>query len=911
MRIRGTGSGFTRELSLKPIASRRLAALALAALFLTPAAQPRAAWAQTGASDVQRATLDNGLRVVIVRDALAPVVTVETNYLAGGNDTPPGFPGTAHAEEHMGASRSLEGVTADQLATITTLLGGNFNADTQETVTQYYVSGPASYLDVALHIEAARMTKVLNLQSEWDQERGAIEQEVSRDNSNAFYRFYEKASGLLFAGTPYAHIPLGTRESFNKTTAADLMTFYQTWYAPNNAILVIAGDVDPQAALAEVKSILGGVPRRSIGKHAPVKLQPLAKTQTIRDESDFPVPIVLLAYRMPGYSSPDYAAADIASDVLASERGSLAALSYEGKALASGFQYLPYPQTGLAFGFIAIPPGGDTSAADALLSTTIGGSLKNGVSADLVEAAKRREIAQALYSRNSIEGLAQDWSAALSVQGLSSPDDAIAKIQAVTVDDVNRAIRTYLRRDNAVLGVLTPKPGGVPSLGGDLGVKDSFSSPNAKPVALPAWAAQLAAVPPVPASRLSPTDDRLPNGLRLIVQPEAVSQTVTLRGEIDMRPSLQEPPGQEGASGLLDGLFSYGTTTYDRVAFQKELDAIAADESAGSSFSLDAPAPVFERGVALLADNELRPALPANAFGIVRSQSVAALTGELKTPDYIAGRALEKALLPKGDPALREATPDGLAKLTLDDIKAYQAAAYRPDMTTIVVSGAITPARAREVIEKYFGAWKASGPRPATELPPVPANGPSSANVAAPGRVQTSVTLAEELPGFNIANPDYNALAVGDAILGGGFYSTRFSRDLRKDAGLVYSVGAGVQAGKTRGTYRVSFGADAANVPRARSIIDRDLRDLAAKPPADSELAQAKVQLLRDLSLSEASVSAITGGLLRRAVSGLPLDEPTIRASAFRDMTAQAVSDAFKKWIDPVRFVQISTGPAP
>src|SRR5579864_7374918 len=133
---------------------RRALAAALGAAFLlslVPAVS--AAPAQV----VLRATLGNGLRVVIVRDPLAPVVTETVNYLVGSQDAPPGFPGMAHAEEHMVAARANKGLSENQIATITTLLGGDFNADTQATITQYYISTPADYLDVALRVEAARM----------------------------------------------------------------------------------------------------------------------------------------------------------------------------------------------------------------------------------------------------------------------------------------------------------------------------------------------------------------------------------------------------------------------------------------------------------------------------------------------------------------------------------------------------------------------------------------------------------------------------------------------------------------------------------------------------------------------------------------------------------------------------------
>src|SRR5271157_1995106 len=199
---------------------------------------------------VVRATLENGLRVVIVRDPLAPVVTVEENYLAGGNDTPAGFPGMAHAQEHM-AFRGCAGLSADQIAAIYAQLGGNQNADTQQNITQYFVTLPAQDLEVALRLDSACMQDVQDSQEQWAEERGAIEQEVARDLSNPTYKFITRLNQDLFSGTPYSHDALGTKDSFDATTGAMLKEFYTKWYAPNNAILVIAGDVDPQAALAK------------------------------------------------------------------------------------------------------------------------------------------------------------------------------------------------------------------------------------------------------------------------------------------------------------------------------------------------------------------------------------------------------------------------------------------------------------------------------------------------------------------------------------------------------------------------------------------------------------------------------------------------------------------------------------
>ncbi len=131
---------------------------------------------------VLRATLGNGLRVVIVHNSLAPVVATSVNYLAGSDEAPEGFPGTAHAMEHM-MFRGSPGLSADQLADIGSIVGGDFNANTREGLTQYLFTVPAEDLDIALNIEALRMRAVLAAPKEWETERGAIEQEVAQDLS--------------------------------------------------------------------------------------------------------------------------------------------------------------------------------------------------------------------------------------------------------------------------------------------------------------------------------------------------------------------------------------------------------------------------------------------------------------------------------------------------------------------------------------------------------------------------------------------------------------------------------------------------------------------------------------------------------------------------------------------------------
>ncbi len=864
---------------------------------------------RTGAADdVVRATLPNGLRVVIVPNRLAPVVTTEVTYLVGAVDSPDGFPGTAHAQEHM-MFRGHPGLSSDQFAAISAALGGDSNAGTSQVATGYHLTVPSDALDVALRMESIRMRGVLDREEDWVKERGAIEQEVARDLSDPQYSFYVRLLEAIYPGTPYDHTGLGTRESFQKTTGGMLKKFYRDWYAPNNAILVIAGDVDPERTLREVKRLFGPIPKRVLPPRRRFEIGPL-RPRRIAMDTDLPTGRAIVAYRLPGFESPDFAAGTILADVLDSKRGELYAIVPQGKALSADFNADVLPKSGFGYAEASFPRGGDGEALIARLKQIVAGYVKDGIPADLVESAKRHELAQAGFMKNSVAGLAFEWSQALAVEGRNSPDDDIESIRKVTVEDVNRVARSYLVNESAVTALLTPRESGKPVPAAGVGGAESFVPQRTKDVKIPAWAKRVVESPGVPASRIKPYDAMLANGLRLIVQPETISPTVTLAGRIRNDANVQAPKGQEGVDRVLDGLLPYGSKSLDRVAFQKALDDIGAEAAAGTNFSLRVLAEQFDRGAQLLADNMLHPALPEDAFPVVRDETAASVEGEIRTPSYRARRALKTGLFPKTDPSLRQATGETLASLSIGDVRSYYEKTFRPDLTTIVVVGQVTPEQARTAIEKYFGDWKAAGPKPETDLPAVPPNKPSAFEVPNVVRVQVDATLAETV-GITRFDPDYYPLQVGTNVLAGAFYATRFYRHLREETGLVYYVGARLNAGRTRSVFSVNFACEPENVSKARDMVVRDLEAIRTQPVSPSELRQAKTILLRRITLSESSTDSIAGMLSQLSTQGLPLDEPVRAAMRYLKITAPEVQGAFFKWIRPADIVQVTEGPSP
>jgi len=849
------------------------------------------------------------MHVVIVPNKLAPVVTVQANFMVGGNETPDGFPGTAHAQEHM-AFRGCAGMSADQTSAIYALLGGENNADTQQNITQYFATVPAADVDVALEAQAACVRGVDDSQAQWEQERGAIEQEVQRDLSNPTYKFVDRLNTAMFAGTPYAHDPLGTKSSFDATTGTMLKSFYDKWYSPSNMILVVVGDVDAAATLAKIKGLFESIPGHPTPQPPTINLQPF-QSQSFTIDSNLPYVLGFIAYRMPGTDSPDYAAVQILADVLASQRADLYGMVPAGKALAAEFGVAEnYRKASVGYGVVALPSGVDADAAIAEMRQIVTKYATDGVPQDLVDASKQSEIAQAEFQRNSIPGLADVWSGALAAEGRNSPEEDIDAIRKVTLADVNRVAKQYLLNTSTITAILKPVPSGEAVAEKGFGGAEKVTSQPTKSVELPEWAkGSLEEIKP-PASYVPVSDTRLANGIRLIVRTDTTSPTVTVVGEVDHNSDLQTPAGEDGLSSVLDQLYSYGTQTLDRLTFQKALDDIAANESAGYRFSLTVLKQYFSRGVELLADNELHPALPEQAFQITRGQTAQFVAGNLQSPGYRTSRALDKALVPLGDPILRETTPATLGNVTLDEVKQYHDATVRPDLTTIVIIGDVTPEEARTVIEKWFGDWKATGTKPNTTLPPVQENKPSAVNVPDQQSVQDQVTLAEQI-NLNRFDPEYYPLELGNHVLGGGFYATRLYHDLRQVAGYVYNVDVSLNASKTRATYSVQYGCDAQNVSKARALIVRDLDQMRTADVSPDELHQAKALLLRQIPLSASSEDALAGGLLGRAIIGLPLDEPVLAAKKYMALTADDVKNALAKEINTSNLVQVVRGPAP
>ncbi|HTJ27733.1 MAG TPA: pitrilysin family protein [Candidatus Limnocylindria bacterium] len=860
---------------------------------------------------VLKATLRNGLRVVIVRTTLAPVVSTDLTYLVGSRDDPAGFPGMAHAQEHM-MFRGTTQLSTAQLGTIATALGGSFNAQTTDTLTQYQFTVPAADFDAVLRIESDRMHDLRDAQSEWQNERGAIEQEVLRDENAPGSRFFNEAQMAAYAGTPYGHAGVGTKAAFDRLTGPQIKAFYDRWYAPNNAVLVVAGDVDPARALEQIRARFESIPSHPIPPHAAAHFKPLG--QIVFDQASRLVyPLAAVGFRLPGVDSPDFVTSFVLQGILDSPRGPIHALVDDGEALDAEWDSQPYiPEAQLGFASAALRPGADPVPVQRRLERILADYAEHGIPPELFASTKRRLIAGQEESRNSTSALASDWATTIALDQQPSIAAEQRLIGAVTLADVNRVARRYLDARHAIIGGLTPSADASESA-----PPTAPTQSSEKPLAvqsaqtkLPPWGEELVRHVTAPPAPPAPTRMTLANGITLIVQPETISDSVFLYGNVQANAALEEPPGQEGISSVLEAMFDYGTRTQDRTTYLRTLDDANVDESGGASFGLEAPRASFAHGVSLLAQNELDPRFDETTFELAQRRTADALATSLNSTATVVSRRAAQYLLPPNDPELRQPTLTDLQSLTLDDVRAYYAKTMRPDRTTMVVVGNITPDAARAAVERAFGGWHASGDAPPVKLPPLPPNRPGTVSLTIPSgqdSVQDSqiVSLAQ-------AAPQSYPLLLGTAILGGGSLNpdqSRLFRDLRQDAGLVYTVDARLAPRRQRYQFSVEYACLPANTSRIAALIDDEIGRMQTTPVGDFELALAKASIVRQGIVGGASTGAIGGALLDEATNGLPFDQPQRDARAFLAVDAQAIRQSFADYLRPHDFVHIVQGP--
>lgn len=880
--------------------------LSAALVLAAPAARAQDANAGIGDKGVYQTRLSNGLQVIVVEDHVAPVVHTSVWYRFGSLYETPGKTGLAHGLEHM-MFRGTPAISAGGLDDIVARMGAQMNGQTDYDYTNYIYDMPSDRVNVALQIEADRMRNLAFRASDWNVEKRAVLNEIDGDESSPFFNLLSRVRAAAYPGLPAGRTAVGVRSDVANSTVADLRAYYSRWYVPNNATLVVAGDVNHTQIFELAQRDFGSLKSHQVPAH--VSQHPQAATgKVVQAEFPFPFEVLDLAYAVPGDTEPDEPAISTLSNLIPNERGPFyQALVESNIALAIEANADTQLRGGLMHVFVVLNPGHTGDEAQQIFQSTMDRVLAEGFDPELVSAARLQTLSERVYSADSIGGYSDLVGYTYGIVGEHNHDED-ARLAALTPQTLLQAARTYLAKPN-VVGHLTPndKPQRSSSQKSDAAAADNFSDrvPNG-PIVEPANIRAQLSKPTTARSKLAPVQFTLPNGLRVIVQEKHDRSTVYIGGSIASSPAFV-PAGKEGIIRLADALADFGSQNYDFTKLRKATDDIGASVSLGQHFGAHGFSRDFETLLAILADGEEHPAFPDRWLSLQRSQLSNSINTEQSISGVMVDRAYMQRLLGPQDPALRYASQESVASLTRDDLVTYTQRYWRPDLTTIAIVGDVNASRARAAVEAAFGSWSDQGPTPSTKLDPLPAAHTGHAYVGTDAN-QVFIQLGQ--PAVARSNRDYDAMNLLTEIVGGpGFFESRLWQELRQKRGLVYSVSSQIKSDSDRGDFEIQLNASPQNVAPAISIVRDQLARLRTTPVTQTELTEAKVRLVSEALLNEASASGQLSEVLEIAQNHLPLDYYSSLTQRYASITPADIQRVAKEYLQPDRLIQVYAGP--
>jgi zinc protease len=781
------------------------------------------------------------------------------------------------------------------------------NAETNYDYTHFFFVMPSDKLNVALAIESDRMRHALIAESEWRVERGAVLAELDGDASSPFFSLLSAVRAAAYPGSATGRTPVGVRSEVANAHASDIAKYYHEWYAPNNATLVVTGDVRAADVFAIAQRDFGSIPSKKLPARSAAHLKP-ATGKVADSQFPFPFEILDLSYAVPGDTEPGEPAISTLSTLLNNQRAPFyKALVESNVALAINANSDTQLHGGLLNVFIVLNPGHHADEAQAIFQNTMDQALKNGFDPELVASAKKLTISERVLDTDSFGGLASLVGYTYGVVGERVQDED-TRLAALTPESLLAAARTYLATPS-VVGHLSPnaQPPRGSSQKATASATDNFSARVASGrVTMPSAVAAAIHSPTKARSKLVPVTFKLANGLTVLVATRTDRPTVSIRGVIDSAARF-EPDGKAGVARLATDVVNFGTEHYDFAALRKKIDDLGGQINLGQTFSARGLASDLEPMLAVLADGAEHPAFPQLYFTQERDQMANSVAQEQQVSGQAINRAFVQLLLDPHDPALRFPSEASVRALTPADALAYTQAYWRPDLTTISIVGNVTPERARSAVESAFGGWKAVGPTPSTREPALPAPHSEHSYVGTDSN-EVFIQLGQGI--MPRTSDDYYAFALLAQILAGpGAFESRLMNEMRQKRGLVYSVSDRLDADRDRGDFVVTLSASPQNVAAAVKFVRTQLVRLQNQPVSQLELTDAKARVVSGTLLSQESPSNELVQLDDLHRFNLPGNYYSTLNERFGRITAADVQRVAKKYLRPDGLIEIYAGP--
>ncbi|WP_439547245.1 M16 family metallopeptidase [Sandarakinorhabdus sp.] len=753
-------------------------------------------------------TLPNGLRVIVHTDRKAPIVAVSVWYHIGSKDEPEGKSGFAHLFEHLMfyGSENNDGVFFKKLEDVGAT---NANGTTWFDRTNYFENVPTQALELALYLESDRMGWLLGAvtQAKLDAQRGVVQNEKRQGENRPLGLTQEATLKALFpAGHPYAHDTIGSMADLNAASLADVQAWFRANYGPNNAVLVLAGDIDVAMARTLVTKYFGAIPRGPEVKRlpAPVPNWTQERRETLQDR--IPSPRISFTWTVPGRLDEAAALNDIALTVLAGGASSRLynALVRESRlAVSVGGGVQAFEQVGMAEIEVTLSPDAKLADVEAKVKAVLAEFIANGPTADEVARVATRNVASTIRGLEAVGGFGGK-AVALAEGAVYAGDPAFFRTELgwyanATPAAVQAAAKRWLAQGAYVQTVL---PGERPA------AEEVPPPPKVAAGAPPAKGPPRMAEPMVGAPPLLqwPEIERftLANGLKVELARRTTVPLVRMLFSVDAGMAADER-SQMGIQQMVLALLDEGHDGLSGPEIAELRERLGAGIGAGAGLdrtklTLDALKSNLPQSLQLFAAIVQRPDFPPAELERVRGQVLSALAQEASNPNGIARRLLTPSLYgtahPYGAPPSGLGTPASVKALTRDALITWHKRWIRPDNGTLFVAGDITAAELKPLLEAAFGRWTAD---PAVPRGTVQA---AAAAAARPARIlfvdrpnsPQSLILAGSLLPISGAEDLIAQRAAADVL--GGLSTSRINTNIREEKNWAYGAYAGLSDGK-------------------------------------------------------------------------------------------------------------------
>jgi predicted Zn-dependent peptidase len=917
----------------------RLALLAAATILTPPALAaelPQGAPVSALVKDVSipysQFTLKNGLRVVVHEDHKAPVVAVSVWYHVGSKDEPAGRTGFAHLFEHLmfgGSEHSDTSWFQPMQAIGATNLNGTTNFDR----TNYFETVPKAALERALFLESDRMGHLLPAvtQKKLDIQRGVVQNEKrGDDNQPGGLLQYSIQQTLFPAGNAYHHTVIGSMSDLDKASLEVVKDWFRSHYGPNNAVLVLAGDITPAEAHTLVEKYFGDIPAgpKSTPAAAPVPTLKAPVTKTFHDEVANTT--IFRMWAVPGITAKDTNALEMAASVLgglASSRLDNELVRDKKTAVSVSADVSTFERVGEFTVEATVKPGVDPKLVGQQLDAVIAEFIKDGPTEEELKRAKTSDIA------STIKGLESDNGKAVTLaRGAVFANDPgfykkeLAEEAALTPKQVQAAARKWLSRP---VFAFTLEPGKRSAyeeskLSGDTAAAGSGAQVTAAPKAsatVSSGGVDRSQLPPVGqiANLNFPTIEhaKLSNGIPVLFARRADVPVVRVAIDFDAG-NAADPKTALGTQAFMLGMLDEGTDKYSSAEIAEAKENLGAGLSASpsmdrSSVYLSALKANLPQSLDLMGDIVRHPAFAPADVSRVRAQQLASIAEEAKQPVGLALRTLPPIIYgkdhPYGVPFTGSGDPAAVAKLTQSDLTGFHDAWLRPDDATIFVVGDTTLAEIMPLLERTFGNWQATGPKPSKNFS-VPI-APQQAKILLFDRPNTpqSLIFAGEVTPVK-GTDDFIPLTQANEVLGGSFLS-RLNSDLRETRHWSYGVQGFISSVQQRMPYLIYAPVQTDQTGPSIGAMRSDISTfLTSKGVTPEELERTISGSIRELPGRFETTAAVMGGMEANVLYHRPDNYYETLASRYRALTAPELDAAAKAAIDPDKLTWVVIGDA-